>query len=91
MGPCKVGGCFETAVRTGDDAGAADALEMSVDLGDGGSAGDWFFLAMICARQDRMEEANRWFDQAAEWTEEHAPENEELARFRDEARISLGR
>jgi hypothetical protein len=36
-------------------------------------------------------EARKWFDRAVAWTQEHAPDDEELKRFRAEAEVAPAR
>ena len=44
-----------------------------------------FFLATVYWQLGDKEEARRWYDKAAEWMDEHKPNDKELVRFRDEA------
>ncbi len=44
-----------------------------------------FFLAMAHEKLGHKDEARKWFEQAVEWMEKHAPQTEELLRFRREA------
>jgi serine/threonine protein kinase/tetratricopeptide (TPR) repeat protein len=68
---------------------ARAALEKSMKLGKAGNGADWFFLAMTAWRQGNKEQAREWFDKAVRWTEQNAPRNEELHRFRTEAAALL--
>ena len=34
---------------------------------------------------DRKEQARQWYERAATWMDEHAPEDKDLIRFRNEA------
>ena len=75
--------------RTEEYEDAIDALLESVDRQDDGPANDWFFLAMAYWQTDRPDEAQEWYGRAVDWLEEHSPDDEELRRFRDEARALL--
>ena len=65
-------------------------LNKSTKAGSGGSAFDWFFLAMAEERLGLHLEARDDYVKAIEWMEKHAPHNEELIRFRREAEELLG-
>ncbi|WP_435008568.1 protein kinase domain-containing protein [Tundrisphaera lichenicola] len=69
---------------------AIEAIEESMRLRSGGDAQDWYFLAMAHQRLGNPEKARRWFEKAKTWTQENAPDNEELKRFRTEAEALLG-
>jgi WD40 repeat protein/serine/threonine protein kinase/tetratricopeptide (TPR) repeat protein len=75
--------------RAGDWNAARAALEQSVQLHDGGNAFDGFFLAMTHWRLGQKEEARRWYARAVEWMDKNRPQDEELRRFRDEAKTLL--
>jgi serine/threonine protein kinase/tetratricopeptide (TPR) repeat protein len=68
---------------------AVTALMKSVELSQGGDSIDYFFLAMAHWRLDQKETARRWFAQALYRTENLAPANDELRRFRAEAAALL--
>jgi tetratricopeptide (TPR) repeat protein len=72
-------------LRDGDHKAAAESLEKSMTLRNGGDAFDWFFLAMAHWQLDEKEEARKRYDQAVEWMDKNRPKNEELRRFRAEA------
>jgi tetratricopeptide (TPR) repeat protein len=76
--------------RAGDWKAAVTALEKSMELGRGGDAYDWFFLAMAHWRLGDREQARTWYDKAVTWMDKHMPQNEELIRFRAEAAALLG-
>jgi tetratricopeptide (TPR) repeat protein len=76
--------------RAGDWKGAIPALEKSMELGKGGDASDWFFLAMAHQQIGKKDEARRWFDKAAQWMDKNRPRDKELRRFRIEAAALLG-
>jgi len=54
-------------------------------LEGGGNGCDWFVAAMAHARLGERKEARTLFDRAVAWTKEHAPDDPELRRFREEA------
>jgi serine/threonine protein kinase/tetratricopeptide (TPR) repeat protein len=76
--------------RAGDWNAAIESLEKSINLQNGGTAYDWFFLAMANQRLDHKGEALMWYDKGAEWLDTHAPYDEELIRYRQEAAELLG-
>ncbi len=55
----------------------------------GGSAADWFFLAMAHEKKGHRDEARRWWNRATAWMDENQPNNEELKQFRSEASALL--
>jgi hypothetical protein len=55
-----------------------------------GDSHDWFFLAMIHAKNGEQREARRWYDRAVAWFHERSPGEEELYRFQVEAAKALG-
>jgi len=76
--------------RSGDWAGAVDALMRSVALGSpGGSAFDHYFLAMACRKLGEVGHARDWFDRAVAWSDRHRPGHPGLASFRSEAAALL--
>jgi GlpG protein len=75
--------------RAGQPAKALEALEMAMGLREGGDAFDWFFVAMARHALGR-DDARVWYDRAVAWMQEHAPDDEELKRFRAEAEGVLG-
>jgi serine/threonine protein kinase/tetratricopeptide (TPR) repeat protein len=76
--------------RAGEYEAAVAALTKSMELSKGGTALDWFILAMAHQKLDKMEEARKWYDGAVQWTEKNQPQDEELRRFRREAEEVLG-
>jgi len=78
--------------RVGQWQRAKAALRRSMELrGKGqGDSHDWFFLAMIDAREGQEREARRWYDRAVSWLHERSPNDEELYRFQVEAALALG-
>jgi len=55
-------------------------------LRNGGDSTEWFFLAMAHWQMGNKEEARKRYDQAVQWMDKNQPTNEELRRFRAEAR-----
>lgn len=60
-----------------------------MELGNGGDAYDWVFLAMALHRAGQPSEARGWYDKAVASLGQK-PEDEELRRFREEAAALLG-
>jgi tetratricopeptide (TPR) repeat protein len=91
--PRDEGDCWKTLgvahYRAGDWEHAVAALETAMRLRDGGDGADWLFLAMAHWQQDDKDEARTWYDKAVEWMDKNRPKDEELARFRAEARALL--
>jgi superkiller protein 3 len=76
--------------RAGEHTAAVAALTRSMELTGGGTAFDWFFLAMAQHRLGKKEEARKWYEGAVQWMEKNQPQDEELRRFRAEAEGVLG-
>ena len=76
------------AFRAGDWKLAAESLEKSIDLNNGGGAIDFFFLAMTRWHQGKPDEAKQLFDEAANYVQ-HNPGDVELQRFHREAKELL--
>jgi eukaryotic-like serine/threonine-protein kinase len=76
--------------RLGDWKEARAALEKSMEQRQGGDSFDWFFLAMAHWQLGDKEDARKRWDQAVQWMEKNAPQNEELRRLRAEAAQLLG-
>ena len=68
---------------------ALEAFERAASLQGDGAAHEWFYLAMTNGKLGREEEAWSWLEKAAEWTEEHAPEDEHLNRLLERAAALL--
>ena len=76
--------------RSGDWAGALEALEHSVVIGpQGGTAFDHYFLAMASLKVGEVQNARAWFDNAVAWSDRHRPDHAGLASFRAEAAALL--
>lgn len=73
--------------RAGQWGEALRILERSVALG--GDACDWFFVAMAKQRLGK-DDARAAYDKAVALMERHEPDDEELKRFRAEAKELLG-
>jgi len=76
--------------RAGDPKAAIAALQKSVDLTSGGSAFDFFFLAMARHKLGDKAEARKSYDKGVAWMEKKNSKDEELRRFRAEAAELLG-
>jgi serine/threonine protein kinase len=77
--------------RAGEWGQAVAALERSVELGEGGTPYDWFFLAMARWRQGDAQQAGAWYDKAARRMDRQGSPDEALLRYRAEAKALLGR
>jgi serine/threonine-protein kinase len=75
--------------RNGDDKSAVTELEAAVRLGAGGNNIDWLFLAMAYWRLGDHDQAQKWFDRAAQWMDNHKAPTDEHRRFRAEADAML--
>jgi tetratricopeptide (TPR) repeat protein len=73
--------------RAGNFAGAAEALDRSIQLRSGGDPEDWLFLAMVRYSQGQPDTARRWFDRSRRWIEARPPASlpGELPGFQAEA------
>jgi tetratricopeptide (TPR) repeat protein len=67
--------------RAGDANAAIEAIEKSMQLGAGGDAYDWFFLAMAWWQKGDKERARSWYDKAVQWMEKN-PSPHETPRLR---------
>src|SRR5262249_38403794 len=96
----KVGNFWNTLgvahYRAGDWKAAVAALDKSVDLGKGGDAVDFFFLAMAHRKLGNHDEARKWYERAVGWLEKNRAaldkdktQAEALRRFRSEAEVVL--
>ena len=54
--------------RSGHWAESVAAAERAMQLRDGGSADDWFILALALWQKGEKDYARMWFDKAAGWT-----------------------
>jgi serine/threonine protein kinase/Flp pilus assembly protein TadD len=77
--------------RAGNWQKAKEALSMSVKRNSGGSATDWYFLAMTCQQLGAEKEARMWYQRAEDWMSSMRPQDEELQRFQQEAAKVLGK
>lgn len=84
----KNAGAFNTLgiayYRAGNPQDAIQWLNKSVEAG-GGTSFDWFFLAMANEKLAHRDEARKFYQKAVQWIEQHAPQSDELLRFRREA------
>jgi tetratricopeptide (TPR) repeat protein len=76
--------------QTRDFKGAVKALEKSVQLTCGGDAYTWFPLALAHWKLGSKMDAERFVDDAFEWSRRHQPHDEELASYRAEAEQLIG-
>jgi Tfp pilus assembly protein PilF len=76
--------------RNGDDKAAVADLETAISMRTDGDSFDWFFLAMAHQRLGDHDKAQTYFAQALQWMEKHKPHDDELRRFRAEAKTQLG-
>jgi tetratricopeptide (TPR) repeat protein len=74
----------------GDWGAAAGALKNAMDMQSGGTAIEWYLMAMVEAKLGRPDEARRWYDKAVAWTETNRPNDTRLLRLRSAARELLG-
>ena len=60
-----------------------------MELKSGGDAFDWFFVAMAKHKLGQKD-ARKWYDKAVAWMAKNRPDDQELKRFRAEAKDVLG-
>ena len=79
--------------RAGQLGAAIAALERSIELSSGGSAYDWFFLAMAHYRSGAQEQGRAWYDKGVAAMKHMRPEHFELVGFEAEAKkvLCIGR
>jgi len=75
--------------RAGELEQALDAFGRSGELGNGGDAYDWFFVA-IAKHKLKQGGAKKTYERAVAWMDKNKPDDEELKRFRAEAEEVLG-
>jgi tetratricopeptide (TPR) repeat protein len=76
--------------RAGNWPAAVEAIRKSMELGAGGEALDWLFLAMARWRQGDRDEARRWYDKAVAWIDDHPSAEGKLRDTRREAAALIG-
>jgi serine/threonine protein kinase len=76
--------------RIGDYPAALAAVTKATKLRRQGDCWDWFLLAMVHKQLGHPEQAVAWYNRAVEWTARNAPGDDELLRFRGEAKDLLG-
>src|SRR5262249_25889137 len=76
--------------RAGDWNAAVAAMEKVKKLGSPGDSTEWFLLARAHGKAGGKDDARKWYDKAEEWMAKNQPRNEELLRFRAEAKERLG-
>lgn len=78
--------CLGVALyQAGEWRESVTALNRSMQLGSGGDAYDWVFLAMAEHRLGRTAAARTWLEKATAWRAKNATDDELLGRFLDEA------
>jgi tetratricopeptide (TPR) repeat protein len=80
--------------RRGDWQKAIASIDKSIALqkaAPGGNARQWFLLAMAHAKNGDRETAQRHFERAKSWMDQHAPKDPELQRIRPEAEELIGK
>ncbi|QJW95613.1 protein kinase domain-containing protein [Frigoriglobus tundricola] len=77
--------------RAGEWQKAITALERSAELRSGGTAWDWFFLAMASWRLGDRAAATAWCEKAVRAMDANGPPPADLSRYRSEAESLLGR
>jgi tetratricopeptide (TPR) repeat protein len=79
--------------RAGQLGPAITALERSMELGSGGSAYDWFFLAMAHHRSGDHEQGRAWYQKGEAVMKNMRPEQFDLVGFEAEAKkvLDIGR
>jgi tetratricopeptide (TPR) repeat protein len=77
--------------RSGDFEAAVEVLEKAAQLPREQEAiAEFFFLAMAHWQLGDRDQARQWYDRAAEWMAQNAPDHQEFSRFRAEAAELLG-
>jgi serine/threonine protein kinase/tetratricopeptide (TPR) repeat protein len=76
--------------RSGEYRQSIRELQESVEISQGGTSYDFFFLAMDHWQLGDKDQARSWFRKAVEWMDKHEPRDEDLLRFRAEAAELLG-
>ena len=67
------------------------AGERALVLARGEDIASWFILALARWQSGDKDDARTWFDKAAEWTKENAPDDADLRQLWTEAGKLLGR
>ncbi len=55
--------------------------DLAMQMRDGDGADDWWILALALWQKREKDSARMWFDTAAGWTKQNAPDNAELRNF----------
>ena len=76
--------------RAGDYQATIESLTKSMEWGSGGTAIDWFFLAMAHKQLGNREEARQWYDKAVACMQTNKPDDVQLHQFQAEAAALLG-
>jgi tetratricopeptide (TPR) repeat protein len=80
----------EAYYRLGKWQDAITALDKGRSFSQGGTMGDFFFLAMAHHRAGHKDQAQKWYDRGIAWMDKHAPKDAYLLRDRSEAASVLG-
>ncbi|MHC4406456.1 MAG: hypothetical protein ACYTG0_43070, partial [Planctomycetota bacterium] len=81
----------EVHYRQGTHQKALDALSQAIeDHAEGGTAREYFLLAMVHAELDQTENARTWYEKGVEWLKQNEPEEEEFRELGKEAAELLG-
>jgi serine/threonine protein kinase/tetratricopeptide (TPR) repeat protein len=75
--------------RLGQFDDSEKSIQRSMDLMNGGTAHDWFYIAAIHASRGNVSEARNWFDRAKAWRESQAPRDGQLRMIQEEATVAL--
>jgi tetratricopeptide (TPR) repeat protein len=68
--------------KAGDWKSAIEALEKSEDVRKGSSSIDWLFRSMAYAQLGNRDEAQKWYDRAAQWIDKNRPDFSNHRNFR---------
>ena len=65
---------------------AEETLLRAIESSKGGTAWDWYFLAMTYAQLGDLQSAESWYEKAERWSRSQDPLDPEVARIQDEAK-----
>ena len=81
---------FDPLLQFVHESDCLDAFERSVELREGGDAGDWLFMAMANEHLGNHEAAIEWYRRSVEWLEGQDDPGADLELWRAEAAELLG-